>query len=132
MKTLLVVDDDELFREMMREVLAKHGFDVVLAGAARDALQLAQQQAFDAVLTDFQMPGGTDGLAFCRSLREQGGAAFETLPIWIMTGAPSVSLEQIKEAGALGLFRKPFRPAEVAAQIALALECRAQGEAVLR
>lgn len=66
---VLVVDDDELLRQMVRGMLAPH-HDVILAASGAEALECAARDAFDVVLLDVMMPG-MDGLETCRALRER-------------------------------------------------------------
>jgi CheY-like chemotaxis protein len=54
---LLLVDDEELNRDMLSRRLALHECDVALASSGADALALLREQPFDVVLLDVQMPG---------------------------------------------------------------------------
>lgn len=68
--TILLVDDREFFREMLRPVLAAAGYDVIVAQNARAAYAIAREGAvFDLVLTDIEMPD-MDGYALAAALRE--------------------------------------------------------------
>lgn len=67
---VLLVDDREFFREMLRPVLAAAGYDVIVAQGARQAFAIAREGAsFDVVLTDIEMPD-MDGYALAAALRE--------------------------------------------------------------
>src|SRR4029077_14416454 len=66
-KKILVVDDEELNRLLLRELLAPIGFNSVEAGSAEEALSLVGD-CFDAVILDLRMPG-CDGHALCQNLR---------------------------------------------------------------
>jgi CheY-like chemotaxis protein len=61
MKTILVVDDDEAIRTLLQEELSEEGYQVIIAGNARDALKKVQEEALDLVILDIRMPG-MDGL----------------------------------------------------------------------
>src|SRR6185369_10974336 len=65
MSTILIVDDDEDFREMLVSVLTLRGFNVIAAATTADGLALAATHELDAALSDYQMPKA-DGLTFCR------------------------------------------------------------------
>ena len=61
MKRILVVDDDEAIRTLLREELADEGYEVITASNARDALKKVEQEPLDLVILDIRMPG-MDGL----------------------------------------------------------------------
>ncbi len=61
MKTILVVDDDEAIRILLKEELTEEGYRVITAGNARDALKMVEQEPLDLVILDIRMPG-MDGL----------------------------------------------------------------------
>jgi len=61
MKTILVVDDDEAIRTLLREELEEEGYKVVIATNARDALKMVETEPLDLVILDIRMPG-MDGL----------------------------------------------------------------------
>jgi DNA-binding response OmpR family regulator len=61
MKTILVVDDDEAIRILLKEELTEEGYQVITADNARDALKLVEQEPLDLVILDIRMPG-MDGL----------------------------------------------------------------------
>lgn len=67
-RTVLVVDDNELFRQYLKEVLSRRGFTVYEAASGDEALRLALQSRPWLILTDVTMPG-LDGLELCRSIR---------------------------------------------------------------
>ena len=54
---ILGVDDERLIREVLRQMLTKLGHEVVCAASGEEAIDLAQKQDFDLVLTDYDMPG---------------------------------------------------------------------------
>jgi two-component system, response regulator, stage 0 sporulation protein F len=61
MKRILVVDDDEAIRTLLKEELEEEGYEIIVASNARDALKLVEQEALDLVVLDIRMPG-MDGL----------------------------------------------------------------------
>lgn len=79
---VLVVDDSFNTREIEKEVLEAHGFIVGLAKDGADGLRKAQQQQYDAVLTDVEMPI-MDGFTLTERLREL--PAYAGIPIIIVT-----------------------------------------------
>jgi DNA-binding response OmpR family regulator len=68
LRTVLVVDDNELFRGFLRTLLSGHGFTVHEAANGEEALAVALEQRPWLVLADLRMPG-MDGVEFCRRLR---------------------------------------------------------------
>ncbi|MCA1642645.1 MAG: response regulator [Acidobacteria bacterium] len=80
--TLLVVDDDERAREIMRATFEGEGHRVVAAEDAPSALRALHKEPPDLILLDVEMPG-VDGLALCRLLRAQGAA--KRLPIIVVS-----------------------------------------------
>ncbi|HXP96210.1 MAG TPA: response regulator, partial [Telmatospirillum sp.] len=79
---VLVVDDSLNTREIERDVLEMHGYQVTLAEDGRDGLHKALGSAFDAVLTDVEMPQ-MDGFALTSALRQDEG--YRHVPIIIIT-----------------------------------------------
>lgn len=69
-KTVLVVDDEDVIRETVREILADEGYRVVAAPDATAVLDLAAREAPDVVLLDVWMPE-MDGITLLRSIRQE-------------------------------------------------------------
>jgi len=61
MKTILVVDDEEAIRTLLKEELEDEGYKVLIATDARDALKIVEAEPLDLVILDIRMPG-MDGL----------------------------------------------------------------------
>ncbi len=66
--TVLVVDDDRAFRELVLDILRPEGYRLLAAGSAEEALRTAASETVDLVLSDQRMPG-LDGLELTRRLR---------------------------------------------------------------
>lgn len=80
---LLVVDDDEQFRGVMTQCLAKHGFEILGAATGAEGLALARQMMPDLVLCDLEMPG-MDGYEVLMALRRD--PLLTTMPVIFLTG----------------------------------------------
>ncbi|MBS9402175.1 response regulator [Halomonas sp. TRM85114] len=80
---LLVVDDTESNRLLLRELISQPGIDIELAASGEEALAMAQGQRYDLVLMDIRMPG-MDGVETTRALRRLGGD-WQELPIVAVT-----------------------------------------------
>lgn len=108
MRSILAVDDSASMRKMVSFTLTGAGFQVVEAVDGQDAWERAQQQTFDLVLTDQNMPR-LDGLGLTRKLREH--PRFKTTPILVLTTESSDTMKQAgRAAGATGWLVKPFDP----------------------
>jgi DNA-binding response OmpR family regulator len=111
-QTILVVDDDQDLRQMLKAQLERKDYHVVLASSGREGLQKAYQVRPDLIILDIMMPG-MDGWEVCRRLRELSG-----VPI-IMLTARNMKGDVVKglEAGADDYLTKPFSAAELNARI---------------
>lgn len=109
---LLVVDDDDRIRDLLKEYLARAGFRVTAAADAARARRLMELLDFDLVVLDVMMPG-EDGIAFTRALRSRAGDA-GTTPVLMLT-ARGESGDRIAglSAGADDYLPKPFEPQEL-------------------
>lgn len=116
-RTLLIVEDNDLFRGMLRSLLEMRGYTLVAARNGEEGLAIAAAQRIDGVLTDVEMPG-MDGFEFCQRIREQQAAAGQDIPVWIMSGVFRPALaKKAAAAGALLVLRKPFPADEVCARL---------------
>ena len=73
--SLLIVDDDQASRPLLRHHLTPRGFDVTDVADGAEALKLLERQRFDLVLLDVEMPGGPGGLEVLRAVRQRWSAA---------------------------------------------------------
>jgi len=71
MKRILFVDDQREILDIAKIFLTKNGLDTTVADSAKRALELLREQKFDAIISDFMMPG-MDGLELLKSLRRRG------------------------------------------------------------
>src|SRR5262245_13343448 len=88
---ILVVDDDAGFRELIRTVLQRAGYDVVEALTGEEALALAGGETPSLVLLDVNLPG-TSGYAVCNELRQALG---DQLPIIFLSGERTESFDRV-------------------------------------
>jgi DNA-binding NtrC family response regulator len=102
--TVLVVDDEELYRRALERVLTRAGHNVVSARDATEALQIVSSQAIELVLADVRMPG-INGLELVRQIHEFA----PDLPCIVITGygGADQSVEALR-AGAFWYLEKPF------------------------
>jgi two-component system phosphate regulon response regulator OmpR len=113
---LLVIDDDDRIRSLIKEYLARAGFRVSAASNAEKARRLVEELAFDLLVLDVMMPG-EDGFAFARWLRGRPGEIGRT-PMLILTarGMPNDRIEGLA-LGADDYLAKPFEPKELVLRI---------------
>jgi two-component system phosphate regulon response regulator PhoB len=112
---VLVVDDEEAIRDMIRFALEKAGMGVQLAAGAQEALERISESRPDIILLDWMMPG-VSGLELTRRLRRD--AYTEDIPI-IMLTARVTEDDKVAglEAGTDDYVVKPFSPRELLARI---------------
>src|SRR5512136_1277809 len=117
---LLVVDDDPVTLNLLKEVLTKEGYRVTTALSGEEAVRLGTDTLFDLVITDVRM-GEMDGMDVLRSFKK---ISPETTVI-VITGFGSIetAIEAIRE-GAYDYISKPFKLDEIKLTIQRALEQR--------
>jgi len=110
MRRVLVVDDEESIRVMLRAMLRKRGYEVAIASSGKEALEEMEREVPDLVLMDLKMPG-ISGLELLAEMRQRH---YESVVI-IMTayGSLETAVEAMK-AGAYDYLTKPFKTDEVA------------------
>src|SRR5882762_1967210 len=102
---ILVVDDEEGVRELLRDLLEGEGFRVYLAPGSREALSLFEVHQFDGIFTDVGMPG-MSGWELAHAIRQRN----ETIPIAVITGwGEAVGSDEQREARVNWVVTKPFR-----------------------
>jgi DNA-binding NtrC family response regulator len=115
---LLVVDDDPVTVNLLKEVLSKEGYDVVTALSGEEAIARGMDSVFDIVVTDVRM-GDKDGMEVLRSFKK---IAPETMVIMITAfGSIETAIEAIRQ-GAFDYISKPFKLDEIKFTIRGALE----------
>jgi len=133
-KRILVVEDEEDIRELLRYNLVKEGYAVSGAASGEEALRLARAERPDLVLLDLMLPG-VDGLEVCRALKRDKST--ERIPV-IMVTAKGEETDVVAglELGADDYIVKPFSPKVVIARLRAVLRRRERSaiapDAVLR
>jgi CheY-like chemotaxis protein len=121
MSRILLVDDDDVLRKLLRLALVKQGHVVTEARNGKEALVLQRDEAVDLILTDLIMPE-REGLETIEEFREK----FPTVKIIAMSGGGRVSatdyLKIAKAMGAVGILAKPFSNDDMATAIVAALQ----------
>lgn len=105
---VLVVDDEERIRRLLRMYLERENFEIDEADNGKDALDLALQNDYDVIILDLMMPE-MDGIEVCEKLRKE-----KTTPVIMLTAKGEESNRvQGFEVGADDYIVKPFSPREV-------------------
>jgi two-component system phosphate regulon response regulator PhoB len=120
MAKVLVVDDEPDILQMLMQQLRASGMEVVGAGTAREALQIARTEGPDLVLLDLMLPD-LDGLEVCKRLRRD--PITERIPV-IMVSARGSEMDRVLgfELGADDYIIKPFSPRELVLRVRRSLE----------
>ena len=115
---ILVVDDDEVTRKLLREVLEKEGYVVRLAANGEEAIRAISREAFPVIISDIRM-AEIDGMAVLRAAKQTKRHS----SIILMTGFGSMdgAIEAIKE-GAFDYISKPFKMVDLTAVVARAIK----------
>ncbi|WP_421996167.1 ATP-binding protein [Roseococcus sp.] len=114
---LLVVDDIAVNRTLARVMLEQAGHQVTLASDGSEALATVQEQIFDAVLMDVQMPV-MDGLEAARRIRQLPGEARRVPIIALTASAMTDQVEACRAAGMDAHLAKPINRTEMLAAVA--------------
>jgi PAS domain S-box-containing protein len=108
--SVLLVDDEPEVVIMLKEILAKDGYEVVTSGDGMEALQLLEDRRFDAILCDIRMPR-LDGPSLLRALQERNPELARKL--LLMTGDVLRAADVLPPDISACLLEKPLDPAEV-------------------
>ncbi len=107
-KRLLVVDDEAMLRDMLKNFLVQEGYEVVAAADGEEALKICSRPGaeIDAVILDMTLPG-IDGVETFDRLKEID----DRMRVVIATGDPyRQAVHDLMRRGAAGMLSKPFRP----------------------
>lgn len=119
MALILIVDDNQALRAVLKQALEAAGHVAAQAGSGRAAIQLIRLQRPDLVLTDLMMPE-QDGLEVIMMIQKE----FPEIPVIAMSGGTrnsSLYLDMAKKLGARQILAKPFMPDQLFAAIKDAL-----------
>ncbi len=110
---LLIVEDESMVRDVLRERFLRDGFGIVEAEDGKSGLRLLQDQQVDLVITDIVMPE-TDGIELLVAIREH----WPKMPV-IVLSAPTnqLYLEVARRLGADEVLEKPLNLERLAAQV---------------
>jgi len=117
---ILIIDDEEVLREVLHAVLSREGFDILLAPTGEEGLNLVDTEEIDLVILDMMLPG-ISGIETLRQIKDTN----PLLPVIIITAYSSIdgAIEAMKR-GAFHYIPKPFKNEEVVLTVNKALEQR--------
>ena len=116
--TILVIDDEEIMREILETLLVREGYHVRVASTGTEGIELARSMPFDAAVVDVMMPG-LDGIATLEELK----TIDDDLPVVMVTAFASVETAiAAMKRGAFDYITKPFKNDEVLVVLRNALE----------
>lgn len=117
---ILIVDDEEIIRNFLVDVLSDEGFTIKAVSSGEEAVRLFKKNAFDLIITDIMMPG-IDGIQVLRAAKEMDSDQ----SVIVMTGYASTetAVESMK-LGAADYITKPFNLDQIKIVVAKTLERR--------
>jgi DNA-binding response OmpR family regulator len=119
---ILVADDDEGLRQLLRLILAREGFEVFEAANGEQALALAVAVNPAVILLDVMMPG-LDGYDVCRRLKSDRRTG--DVPVVFVSAAEDVARRnEMQKLGAAACIQKPIGPRELVARITAVMNRR--------
>jgi DNA-binding NtrC family response regulator len=102
---VLVVDDQDMLRDMLKDYLSNKGYEILEAKNGLECVEFTKKHKFDAIFMDVRMPE-MDGLSALEALREHGVKT----PVFLMSGYGEVaSVEDAIKRGAQNFLPKPFK-----------------------
>lgn len=121
-KTILIVEDEDILREIMKDYLLEEGYRVIEAIDGKQAVSLFQEHEVDLILLDIMLPE-LDGWSVCRRIRKTSN-----VPIIILTARSDEDDTLLGfELGADDYVTKPYRPLILLARAKRLLESRHTG-----
>ena len=112
MARILVIDDQESIRRVVRRALEQDGHEVFDASDGEVGMEILESQSFDVVITDIFMPG-QDGIVTLRQVRKR----FPKVKVIVISGGDSTGMMDLREdaelLGAVKSLQKPFNAREI-------------------
>ena len=122
--SVLIVDDEEIMRDVLETLLSAEGYRVDLAKTGEEGLEAYGRRAYDVVLLDVSMPG----IGGLRALEELLKLDEDAVVLMITAYATFDTAVAAWERGAFGIIRKPFQNEQVAATVAAGIKRRRKDE----
>ena len=116
-KKLLVVEDDEMLREMIVELFQMVDAEVYQAPNGREAFKIINEFPIDVVVSDVRMPGG-DGIELARNIHQMPG---KKPVMFICSGYHDMTPEMLHQLNIAKVFAKPFDRKDLTATVIASL-----------
>lgn len=114
--SVLVVEDDEDYRGILKRILEPAGYKTLVAGSAEEALEILKIRGVDAAVVDWNLPGAS-GVELCKRVR-QDPALFRTVLVMLtVRDEPQDQVRALQESGANIYLTKPIAPQELLARL---------------
>src|SRR6267143_5004998 len=112
MARILVIDDQEPIRRVVRRALEQDGHEVFDASDGELGMEILESQSFEVVVTDIFMPG-QDGIVTLRQIRKR----FPAVKVIVISGGDSTGILDMRQdaelLGAISSLQKPFNAGEI-------------------
>src|SRR5436305_13685013 len=122
--SVLVVDDEEIMRDVLETLLSAEGYRVDLTKTGEEGLDAWGKRSYDVVLLDVSMPG----IGGLRALEEFLKLDADAVVVMITAYATFDTAIAAWEKGAFGCIRKPFQKEEIIARVAAGVKQRSKEE----
>jgi len=118
MKRILIIDDENDLRFVLKRFLSKHGYEVLEASSGKKALDILRSNEVDLILCDFKLDD-MDGDEVLKAIKEINS----TVPVIIITGYSNIKTAvEVMRLGAIDYVTKPLLPEEILITIRKALD----------
>jgi len=111
---ILIVEDDDNSREMLKILLEGQGYTIFCAGEGSEGFHMAKDEQPDLIITDLMMPG-VDGFGLIRRLRQEVTTA--AIPVIVFTAYADVEKPAARQLGANDIAYKPIQVDKLFAMI---------------
>lgn len=130
MERVLIVDNDEISRQRLQQILATQNYHIEQTDSGESALSLTEKDPPDIILLDVVLPG-QNGFEVCRRIKEK--EKFKMIPIIFITALEeTINKVQAFNAGGSDYITKPFRRTEVLARVKAHLKIRRMEKGLLK
>ncbi|MBF0095987.1 MAG: response regulator [Magnetococcales bacterium] len=121
MSVILLVDDDEVVRTVLREILIRAGYQLLEASNGQEALKLLQNHAIDLTITDIFMPE-MDGIDLLAAIsRSRPGSKIIAMSGGYKAMDPKLTLRMAQSFGAVEILSKPLHAEQLLAAVSKVL-----------
>ena len=121
--SVLVIDDDSMLRDVIKEMLERNGITCTVCSSAREVVKAMRCMDYDLLLSDIQMPG-TNGFSLLALLRNSNIGNSRTIPVVAMTARGDKDKKAYLEAGFADCIYKPFFSPELLSLLSTVKRCR--------